>query len=116
MASRPDKSPAMAEYGNFDPGAMPMPGRPAPKLKAGRFQVLPRRDGKWIIYDPARPFAHRTVFVGARDGAIAALGRKSAEATRRGEPNDPERKGFEEDWGDPATWERHAVRYFRRSE
>jgi hypothetical protein len=44
---------------------------PDPGITIGRFRVLPRTDGRWIVYDPERPFARRTVEVGTtRDAAI----------------------------------------------
>lgn len=79
-------------------------------LAFGRFAAMRRTDGRWIVYDPARPFAHRTAWLGdagaARDDASAACKRLSAEASLRGEPNEAERKGLKWDWTDPKTWER----------
>lgn len=80
-----------------------------PHVAFGRFRVLPRTDGRWIVVDPARALGQQT----AADAATLAQAtteceRLSAEASARGEPNEPERKGFKNDWGDPATWDRLA--------
>lgn len=77
-----------------------------PKIVFGRFKVLPRTDGRYIVFDPARPLGRGTV----ADFAVLELARAeckrvSDEATARGEPNEVERVGFKLDWGDPATWE-----------
>lgn len=76
-----------------------------PKIVFGRFRVLPRTDGKFIVYDPKQPFAARSAFVGTLAEAGKECERLSAEATARGEPNEVERTGFRLDWGDPATWD-----------
>lgn len=36
---------------------------PDPGVTHGVFQVLPRTDGLWIVYDPRRPIGKRTVAV-----------------------------------------------------
>lgn len=45
-----------------------------PGVSHGVFQVLPRTDGRWIVYDPRRPIAKRTVrvFKTMKDAALAA--------------------------------------------
>jgi hypothetical protein len=80
-----------------------------PHVGFGRFRVLPRTDGKWIVFDPERELGQGTVDE-APTLALAsdACKRASDAATARGEANEPERKGFKNDWGDPATWERMA--------
>ena len=84
-------------------------GRVRAPHEYGRFVVLQRTDGKWIVYDPERPFARRTAWFG--DSEVEACNeckRLSDEATARGETNERERKGFKHDWSDPQTWERCA--------
>lgn len=83
-------------------------GRVEPPTQFGRFSVFPRPSlGDFIVYDPARPFADRTVSVHktkleASDACRAA----SEAATARGESNERELKGLKWDWTDPRTWER----------
>lgn len=52
-------------------GAEPSPVVPDPGITIGRFRVLQRTDGRWIVYDPERLPADRTV--GLRTSAKAAI-------------------------------------------
>jgi hypothetical protein len=80
---------------------------PAPRIRFGRFEVLPRADGKTIVYDYTLQVGRRTVAVlGTRDDARAECQRLSQQATSLGEPNDPAPKeGFRLDWTDPKSWD-----------
>ncbi len=92
--------------------AAPMVGKVDAPFAFGRFVGMRRTDARWIVYDPARPFGDRTAWLGevgaTREDASAACKRLSAEATLRGEPNEPARQGFKWDWTDPHTWQREA--------
>lgn len=80
-----------------------------PGWRLGRFQVLLRSDGQWIVYDPRREFGARKAWgPGVLEDALLAMSRLSARADGLGEPNSRERLGYELDWGDPKTWERTA--------
>jgi hypothetical protein len=74
----------------------------------GRFDVLQRLDGKWIVRDPMRELGRQTVGEPWQTlelaGAAALI--ESARADGRGEPNVYPRIGFKFDWNDPKTWER----------
>lgn len=86
----------------------------APKLQGrvqlsheyGRFQVLLRTDGVWIVRDPTRPMGKGAVWVGDFEvEAVAEAKRLSDDADAKGEPNERELKGWKRDWSNPRSWD-----------
>lgn len=71
----------------------------------GRFRVLIHRDGGFIVYDPLGELGARTRAVLQTEAeAVARAQACSAEAAARGEPNEPARREWRLDWGNPRTW------------
>lgn len=86
---------------------IPFRGRVDRKTQYGRFSVFCRTDQKWIVFDPALPFAHNAASVHPnKDAACDDAEIRSAAATARGEANEVERHGFKWDWSLPETWNR----------
>jgi hypothetical protein len=81
---------------------------PTYRKEWGRFAVLRRTDGAFVVVDPSRELGRQTVGEPHRtlDLADAAAIIESARASARGEPNERALQGFKYDWNDPKTWER----------
>lgn len=76
------------------------------RMTRGRFRVLKTSTGELAVYDPARPFGDRTVeLFRTEDEAAVASKWFSDEATRKGEPNEPEIHGWRLDWGKAGSWD-----------
>lgn len=44
-----------------------------PMLEVGPYKILPRTDGKWIVFDKGKPLGQATVAVAdTKDAAVAA--------------------------------------------
>jgi hypothetical protein len=78
------------------------------KNNRGRFRILPTFEGRFVVYDPIAEFGMRSRGdCGTLEEAVARADQCSAEATARGESNEPERHGWKLNWDKPETWEPH---------
>lgn len=75
------------------------------ETRRGRFRVLIRTDKKYIAFDPAAPTGQGAQGVfDKKEQAVACIEKLSAEASRRGEPNEVERHGWRLNFDDPKNW------------